>query len=374
MAVVTPEGIVGKVLAAYPTASQVQLITDGTFAAGVISQKNRVYGTLKGTGQSKCIVDYVQNEEKVEQGEMFFTSGDDRVFPKGMPVGTVTVVKPGKGFKEITVVPTAFQQGLEEVLVVLEGVHQSIPDKSVTPSTPVKILPPPPPEGGQVISQQPGGGAPAGAAGTPAAGTPAGSGTDLRSGLSTTADRLKDRYKRIGEMQNHTFGEGLPGSKPPDFTLNPDAPKAKPQAPAASAGAPAAGGAATGGATPTGQPTTAPVKQPPPTAGQTTPAKPQGAPSTAPGETPAPTAAKPQAPKAATPPTGTSVTAPTPAPDAPKPQATPPPSAKPKPATPADSTASPPSGERNRAAPVQPAPQSAKPKPRQQPPESLPFP
>src|SRR3954465_5582318 len=42
MAVVTPEGIVGKVLDSYPTASQVLLITDPSFAAGVISQKNRV--------------------------------------------------------------------------------------------------------------------------------------------------------------------------------------------------------------------------------------------------------------------------------------------------------------------------------------------
>ena len=41
MAVVTPDGIVGKVIAAYPTASEVMLITDPDFAAGVVSQKNR---------------------------------------------------------------------------------------------------------------------------------------------------------------------------------------------------------------------------------------------------------------------------------------------------------------------------------------------
>jgi cell shape-determining protein MreC len=64
MAVVTPDGIVGKVLESYPTASQVLLVTDSTFGAGVISQKNRVHGTLKGLGQSKCSVDYVENEEK----------------------------------------------------------------------------------------------------------------------------------------------------------------------------------------------------------------------------------------------------------------------------------------------------------------------
>ncbi len=48
MAVVTPDGIVGKVVDAYLTSSLVMLITDPTFAAGVVSQKNRVHGTLKG--------------------------------------------------------------------------------------------------------------------------------------------------------------------------------------------------------------------------------------------------------------------------------------------------------------------------------------
>ena len=50
MAVVTPDGIVGKVIASFPGASEVLLITDSSFAAGVISQKNRVHGILKGRG------------------------------------------------------------------------------------------------------------------------------------------------------------------------------------------------------------------------------------------------------------------------------------------------------------------------------------
>ena len=57
------------------------------------------------------------------------------------------------------------------------------------------------------------------------------------SGLVTDADKLRERYRRIGEAQNHVFGEGLPGSKPPDFNLNPDAVKrvATPAAPGAAA-------------------------------------------------------------------------------------------------------------------------------------------
>src|SRR5579864_4798721 len=195
MAVVTPDGIVGKVVDAYPTASLVMLITDPTFAAGVISQKNRVRGTLKGQGHSDALVDYVQNEEKVDGGEWFYTSGDDRIFPKGFPVGQVTAARNGKNFKEIYLNPSGLQSGsVEEVLVLLEGVHQQIPDGEIA-SPGYKILP-----------------APA----DTVAGAPQPTGQPTA--LATDADRLREQYKQVGAEQKHVFGEGIPGSKPPDFT------------------------------------------------------------------------------------------------------------------------------------------------------------
>jgi rod shape-determining protein MreC len=205
MAVVTPDGIVGKVLNAFPTASQVLLITDPTFyGAGVISQKNRVHGTIRGLGQSKCIIDHVQNEEKVDVGEMFYTSGDDRIFPKGLPVGRATVVRPGKNSKEIYVVPSGFQNGLEEVLVVVQGEHQAIPNPTETAASEQMHLMNPPP------------------AASPANATP--------NVLSTDADRLREKYKEVGDAQGHDFGEGGPGSRPPNFNLTVQQPK--PAAPA----------------------------------------------------------------------------------------------------------------------------------------------
>ena len=203
MAVVTADGIVGKVIAAYPTASQIMLITDANFAAGVISQKNRVHGTLKGQGHSTLLVDYVQNEEKVEVGELFFTSGDDRIFPKGLPAGVAAVVRAGKNFnKEIFLTPSGFQNGLEEVLIVLEGVHQAVPDALPPQSPGVYMLPAPPPEPDAGVQPE---------------------GDRKASALQTDADRLRERYRRLGEAQGHVFGEGLPGSRPPDFNINPDA-------------------------------------------------------------------------------------------------------------------------------------------------------
>lgn len=257
MAVITPDGIVGKVIASYPTASQVLLITDPTFAAGVISQKHRVRGTVRGLGHGNCQVDYIQNEEQVDPGELFFTSGDDGVFPRGLPVGTVSVVRVGNPNKQIYLSPAGLQAGLEEVLVVLEGMHQPVPEPELAKKE-VHIQPPPPPEQAEPApaGEQPAGAQQAGAqqAGTqPAARTPAGS---ALTSTATDADRLREKYKRMGDSQGHVFGTGLPGSKPPDFNLTPEeiaaraarakaAAAAKAQAeggtPGVAGGAPAAG-------------------------------------------------------------------------------------------------------------------------------------
>src|SRR5215471_134482 len=127
MAVVTPDGIVGKVIAAYPTASHVQLVTDAEFAAGVTT-KNNARGTLKGQGTPQCRIEYVPFEDKVEVGDWVYTSGDDRIFPRGFVVGQVKSVRPAQPFKEVLVEPTGLQRGLEDVLIIVEGVHQEIPD------------------------------------------------------------------------------------------------------------------------------------------------------------------------------------------------------------------------------------------------------
>ena len=195
MAVVTPDGIVGTVIASYPTAAEVLLITDPDFAAGVVSQKTGVRGTLKGQGTPLCKIDYVPFEEKVSVGDWFYTSGDDRIFPRGFPVGQVKAVRPGQPFKEILLEPSGMHRGLEDVVILLEGVHQAIPAET-TSNQPVYIAPPPP-----------GSEAPA---------------ADLQTGpTGTEADRLRSQYKAIGDAQNHKFGEGAPGSKPPDFNLKP---------------------------------------------------------------------------------------------------------------------------------------------------------
>ena len=207
MAVVTPDGIVGKVVAAYPVASQVLLITDPDFAAGVVSQKTGVRGTLKGQGTPQCKMDYVPMEDKIEPGEMLYTSGDDRVFPRGFPVGVVKSVRDAQPFKEILVEPSGLQRGLQDVLILIEGVHEAIPE--VVPAMQPMYLAPPPPAEGMPADTQP-------------------------TGAGTEADRLRAQYKALGEQQNHTYGANPMGARPPDFTKLGAAPPAAPaQTPAA---------------------------------------------------------------------------------------------------------------------------------------------
>lgn len=264
MAVVTPDGIVGKVIAAYPTASEVLLITDPDFAAGVISQKTQVRGTLKGQGTPMCKVDYVPAEEKVEVGDWFYSSGDDRVFPRGFPVGIIKVVRNAQPYKEILVEPSGLQRGLEDVLILIQGVHQDIPDQPPV-NQPVYIAPPPPAEA-QTAAAQP---APVG----------------------TEADKLRAEYKAIGDAQNHKFGEGTPGSKPPDFNLKLPPPgqaagntaAAKPGVPANAAPKPQAAAPAKPAAP--GNPAAPPATATPPA----------GKPATAPPPATKPSAAKPPA-------------------------------------------------------------------------------
>ncbi len=119
MGVITPQGVVGKVLEVYSNTSQVLLLTDKNGGAGALLADSRTQGAAKGTGGPMLELDYVTNEQDVALGERVLTSGMDRIFPKDLPLGTVTEVRPGNTFKQIQVRPAARLDRLEEVLILL---------------------------------------------------------------------------------------------------------------------------------------------------------------------------------------------------------------------------------------------------------------
>lgn len=126
MAVITPEGVVGKVLRVFPNSSQVLAINDSTSGAGAVLEKSRLQGVVKGTDAGELRLYYVMVDEKVEVGERVLTSGGDRIYPKGLPLGTVGEVQPGSDlFFNIWVEPAARLNRLEEVLIVTRIAEQA---------------------------------------------------------------------------------------------------------------------------------------------------------------------------------------------------------------------------------------------------------
>lgn len=123
MAVITPDGIVGKVSRADRRTSQVLLISDPSSGAGVLLERQRLNGVLKGSAAGVPVIQNVMIGETIEVGDSVITTGGDRVFPKGLKVGTVTQVAPDPEhdpFLAIKVKPAADLSRLEEVLVVTE--------------------------------------------------------------------------------------------------------------------------------------------------------------------------------------------------------------------------------------------------------------
>ena len=121
MAVITADGVVGKILRVFPTSSQVLLINDPSSGVGAILEKSRLQGVIKGTANGELVLEKMMSDERVEPGDQLLTSGGDQIFPKGLPVGTVKSVSPGRDvFLHILVKPAAQLSRLEEVLVITQ--------------------------------------------------------------------------------------------------------------------------------------------------------------------------------------------------------------------------------------------------------------
>ncbi len=97
MAVITPTGIVGKIVQVFPDSSQVLPINDQLSGVGAALKDTRLQGILKGAGNGATTLQYVMSDEKVSVGEEVITSGGDRIFPKGLPVGKVAFGRAWQG-------------------------------------------------------------------------------------------------------------------------------------------------------------------------------------------------------------------------------------------------------------------------------------
>src|SRR5690242_5187348 len=143
MAVITPDGIVGKIKEVLPLSSQVLLVNDHDSGAGVILESSRLQGILKGTSLGELQISDVMSDEKVEAGEHVITSGGDRIFPKGLSVGTVTNATADRDndpFLVIKVKPAADLNRLEEVLIITEMAESQHAASGAAPMRAADIL------------------------------------------------------------------------------------------------------------------------------------------------------------------------------------------------------------------------------------------
>ena len=119
LGVITSEGVVGKIVEVLPNTSQVLLINDKDSGVGAMFAATRTHGVVKGSGDPDPRMEYVVNDEKVTEGDAIVTSGEDHIFPKDLPIGTVRAANAGSPFQVIRVQPAARLDRLEDVIVLL---------------------------------------------------------------------------------------------------------------------------------------------------------------------------------------------------------------------------------------------------------------
>ena len=119
--VITPRGVVGRVIEASPGVSKVQTVLDPNSGVAALIQRTRAQGLIVGQGESALRMEYLGDLETVEVGDVVVTSGLDQIYPKGYIIGTVLSTGVGEGMtKNVDVRPEVEFGRLEEVLVLLK--------------------------------------------------------------------------------------------------------------------------------------------------------------------------------------------------------------------------------------------------------------
>jgi rod shape-determining protein MreC len=121
MAVITGDGIVGKIRDVFPHTAQVLAINDQTSGAGVILETTRIRGILRGNADGQLMIVGILADERIQPGEVVLTAGGDLIFPRGLPVGVVEKVDrdPDRdAFIDVMLKPAAHLDRLDEVLVI----------------------------------------------------------------------------------------------------------------------------------------------------------------------------------------------------------------------------------------------------------------
>ena len=119
MAVISPAGVVGRIILPTRRAAKVQMLIDRDAAAGAVAERSRAQGVVVGTGTSLRL-DHVPGTADIKIGDRVVTSGIEGIYPKGFEIGQIETIERRAGeFSTVIIRPAVEFSSLEAVLVVL---------------------------------------------------------------------------------------------------------------------------------------------------------------------------------------------------------------------------------------------------------------
>ena len=120
MPVASSDGVVGQIISVSRNTSVVRLLTDENSGISAMVQDTRAQGMLQGQADGTLRLEYVTTDSDVKAGDIIVTSGIGGVFPKGLPLGTVSSVDKSANSVYYTIVvrTQAQMENNEEVLVI----------------------------------------------------------------------------------------------------------------------------------------------------------------------------------------------------------------------------------------------------------------
>ena len=151
-AVVSHEGVVGRIAALSEYYADVMLLVDSNSSTDVLVQRTRARARVRGQGGDEGLgidVQYLARTADVEPGDVLITSGLGKVFPKGLQVGhVISIERRAFGLYQRAIVsPSVDFSRIEALMVILKGwpLESSFESRDVSepPSQPSPLLDPP---------------------------------------------------------------------------------------------------------------------------------------------------------------------------------------------------------------------------------------
>ncbi len=119
--VLTPGGVLGITTLVSPYTAKVQLITDPSSSIGGMLETGQVSGILAGAGGGLCILRFLPLNTELKKDEIIITSGQDAIFPQGLPVGKVSrELHESEFYKSAEVIPFKTHSSLSEVVLLIQ--------------------------------------------------------------------------------------------------------------------------------------------------------------------------------------------------------------------------------------------------------------